>query len=406
MGLDVGTTKVAVCVGAVQEGLVHIIGSALVPNSGLRKGIIVDIEETVSALSAALEEAERLAGVPLTSATVSVGGAHTTISTSKGVIAVSRADGEIQASDMERVLDAARAVAIPANREVLHVIPRSYSVDGQEGIKDPTGMKGIRLEVETLLITCSSAAIKNLSRSVFQAGLEVNEMVFSPLATSHLLLTKKQKEIGVVLVDIGAGTTSMIVFEEGDIVTAEVFPVGSMHITNDIAIGLRTSLETAEVIKTKYGHALAAKVRETEQIDLTKIDEREKHKAQRQFVAEIIEARLNEILGMVKDALKAAGRDGMLPAGAILTGGGSQIEGLAEMAKAALMLPVQIGTPTIQLSGMVDKLDDPQYTTAAGLMLWAMESTTVPTRRQGGLSIPKLGGVVDRAWDFLKQFRP
>lgn len=408
VGLDVGTTKVAAAAGSYQENGIEVIGLAKTPNTGLRKGMVADIEETVSAISAVLEETERSAGIPLSSCFVGINGSHISSINSKGVIAVSRADGEITESDVERVIEASRAVAIPPNREILHVIPRSYIVDGQEGIKDPIGMTGIRLEVETHVISGSTSAIKNLTKCVTQAGLDIDGLVFSPLATAKILLSKKQKELGVALLDIGAGTTSMAVFEEGDIIHCGVLPVGSMHITNDIAIGLRISLEAAEKIKLKYGTSCAEKIRDSETIDLSNFEHGETEKAKRKYVAEIIEARLTEIFNMVKDDLKKIGKDGMLPAGIVLTGGGSQLEGLIDFAKNYLRLPAQIGLPMLEASGMVDKLDNPVYATSVGLLLWGLEDIPPGTKGLGfsKFNIPNMGGVVEKTKNFFKQFLP
>jgi len=406
VGRDVGTTKVATCAGSYQENGMEIIGLAKTPNTGLRKGMVADIEETVSAISAVLENAERMAGIPLTSCFVGINGSHINSINSKGVIAVSRADGEITEEDVERVIEASRAVAIPPNREILHVIPKNFTVDGQEGIKDPVGMTGIRLEVETHVISGSTSAIKNLSKCVTQAGLDIEGIVFSPLATAKMLLSKKQKELGVALVDMGAGTTSIAVFEEGDIIHCGVIPVGSMHITNDIAIGLRISLDAAEKIKLKFGTASSKKIRDSENIDLSDFEKGESEKTKRKYVAEIIEARLTEIFSLVKDDLKKIGKDGMLPAGIVLTGGGAQLDGLIDFVKEYLRLPAQIGLPMLEASGMVDKLDSPVYATSVGLMFWGLEEAPLETKGLSKLNIPNMGGVVEKTKNFFKQFLP
>lgn len=405
VGLDVGTSKVAVCVGQFQEDMLNVVGVGTAPNAGMRKGVVTDLEETISAISAALDEAERMSGIPITSAYVSINGTHISASQSKGIIAVSRADGEISEADTERALEAARAMALPPNREIIHVIPKNYVIDGQEGVKDPSGMTGIRLEVETLVIGGATSAIKNLSKCVYQAGLTVDGVVFSPLATAKALLSKRQKESGVILIDIGAGTTTYVIYEEGEIVRTNVLPIGSSHITNDIAIGLRTNLDLADKIKLQYGCANPQSVRESEKIDLSEIDERENQRIARRYVAEIIEARLNEIFGMIKEELSSIDRDGMLPAGVILTGGGSKLEGLNEYAKEYLKLPVQSGTPLLEISGLIDKLDDPSYATCIGLMIWGIfETAATPASPRPEMA--QIGGLVDKARGFLKQFMP
>jgi cell division protein FtsA len=406
LGLDIGTSKITACIGQVKEGAIDIIGVGKAPNTGMRKGMIVDIEDTVSAISAALEETERMSGVPLTSAYVSLGGSHISVVNSKGVIAVSRADGEISSADIDRVMDAARAIALPANREIIHVIPKNFIVDGQNSIKDPTGMTGIRLEAETLVIGGASAAIKNLTKCISQAGLDINDLVFSPIATAKSLLSKKQKEIGVLLIDIGAGTTTVAVFEEGDLVSCNILPIGSMHITNDIAIGLRISLDAAEKIKIKHGTVLVNKVRDSEKIDLNEFDSEESQRIERKYVAQIIEARIIEIFSLIKDELKKIGKDGMLPAGVIFTGGGCKLDGLIDFSKEYLRLPAQIGYPMLEISGMVDKLDDPVYVTSVGLMLWGLENNTQPTNKRFDLNLGKFDGMVNKAKDLFKHFIP
>lgn len=404
VGLDVGTTKVSACVAGYKEGQIDVRAIAKAPNTGLRRGMVVDIEETVSAISAVLEESERMAGSPITSAYVGIGGAHINSTNSKGVIAISRADGEVTEEDAARVIEAARAVAIPPNQDILHVVPKSFSIDGQTGIKDPIGMTGVRLEVETHVIGGSLAAIKNLTKSVQQAGLEIEGMVFSPLATAKALLSKKQKEMGVMMIDFGAGTTAIAIFEEGDLIHCNILPIGSMHITNDIAIGLRINLDLAEKIKLKYATALSASVKDDEKINLANVDSKESEKISKKYVAEIVDARLAEIFAMIRDELKKIGRDGMLPAGVVFTGGGAKLEGLIEYTKESLRLPAQIGYPIIELSGMVDKLDDPRYTTSVGLALWGLEEKSSPST--SNIDLTKIGNVSDKIKSIFKNFMP
>lgn len=407
-GIDVGTNKVVVTTGQYQEGLINITGVGNSVNTGMRKGLIIDIEDTVSSITGALEEAEKMSGTPITNAIVGINGGHITSSLSHGVVAVSRADGEITEADVQRVIEAARTVALPPNREIIHVIPKTFIVDGQKDIKDPVGMTGIRLEVETLVIGTSTSALRNLNKCVTQAGLTIDDMIYGPLAAAKILLNKKQKEMGAALVDIGAGTTSITIFEEGDLIHANVLPIGSMHITNDIAIGLRTSLDTAEKIKLKFGHAKPENVRETDTIRLSDFDPDETQKVSRKYVAEIIEARLNEIFTMIKKDLKSLGKEGTLPAGVIFTGGGAKLEGLNDFAKESLKLPAQLGKMTIEISGMVDKLDNPIYSTSVGLVLWGLEGRV--QNPKSGFELPKiegnLGKAIDKIKDIFKQFLP
>jgi len=404
VGLDIGSSKVSVCIGTVSDGNIDILGLGKAACNGVRKGVVVDVEETVTAISTALEEAERMCDCPVDSVTVGIGGSHIESTISRGVIAVSKNDGEISEADAMRVIEAARAVPNQPNREVLHVIPKTFTVDGQPGIADPVGMSGIRLEVDTNVISGSLAAIKNVSRCASQAGLAISDMVFSPLATAKIMLSKQQKEIGAILIDIGAGTTSYVVFEEGELIHCGVLPIGSGHITNDIAIGLRTNINLAELIKIKYGYASPEKIDDKEEIDLSTFDKSETGTASLKYIAEIIEARLNEIFILIRDELREINREGMLPAGVVLTGGGSKLEGMAEMVKDILRLPTQIGKPIMPLSGVVDNLNDPVYATSAGLMVWGIESGNVagPKKTQ----MPELGGMVGKVKNVFKNFLP
>lgn len=408
VGLDIGTTKIAVCVGQVSEGLIHILALTKTLNTGVRKGVVVDIEECVSSISGALEHAERMAGVQLDHAMIGIGGSHIVSTSSKGVIAVSRNDGDIDHSDVERVVEAAKAIALPPNQEIIHVIPRQFIIDGQDGIKDPIGMTGIRLETEALVIGGQTSAIKNLTKCVTQAGLQIDDLFYAPIATSKALLNKRQKENGVMLLDIGGGTTSLAIYEEGELIHTTILPVGSLNITNDLAIGLRVSLEAAEKIKLQYGNANKESIRKHETIDLSKFDPTENQKIERIMVAEIIEARIKEIIGLVKDELKSVGKDGMLPAGVVLTGGGALLEGLVEIIKDELHLPVSPGQPTLEFSGMVDKLDEPVYATSIGLMLEGLEGGIHPTHNKPGKAVlpQNLNSVVDKAKDLFKQLLP
>lgn len=406
VGVDVGTTKVAVCVGHIHEGMIQLIGAGLAPNNGMRKGMVVDIEECVSSISAALEEAERISGFPLEDSYVGIGGAHIQSTISKGVIAVSKPDGEITSTDVDRVIQAAQAVALPPNREILHVIPRQFIVDGQNGVKDPVGMTAVRLETEAIVIGGSTSAIRNLSKCINQAGLKIHGLLFTPLALSRNLLSKKQKELGVALIDIGGGTTSLTVFEEGDIIYANVLPIGALHLTNDLAIGLRTSIETAEKIKIKYGCALSSLIKESERVDTSKIDPNEEGKIERKMIVEIIEARLKEIIAMVSEELKGIGKSDMLPAGVVLTGGGSLLDGLVELTKQELHLPCRIGNQSLEIAGLVDKVDSPVYAAAVGLMLADLESQTDDKKSYSTIPGLTVGGLSDKFKKILKHFIP
>ena len=370
-GLDVGTSSIRVVQAKVnpETGAFSVIGASEVDSVGIRRGVIVDIEEAVSSISSALEKVERMTGVPVAIANVSVGGNHIASLSSHGVIAVSRADGEITENDIVRCVDASQAISIPQNKEVLHVFPKTFTLDGQTGIKDPLGMSGIRLEVDTIIVQAGLPFIKNLTRAVTQSGLEIDELVLAPCASAEAVLSKRQKDLGVCLVDLGAGTTSVAVYEEGDLLHTTVLPIGQMHITNDIAIGLRCGIETAEQVKLHYGHSEPKSVSKEEEIDLSKFDPTEDQATSRSYVVEIIEARLEEIFNHINGELKKIHRDGKLPSGIVLTGGGAKLPGIIEFSKKHLRLPTVLGMPQ-NINTIIDRVDDPAFATAVGLVLW------------------------------------
>jgi cell division protein FtsA len=384
VGLDVGSAKVKVVVGKYEPmtSQLSVIGVGEAPSNGLRRGVIVDLEDAVSSISEALDRAERMTGISIDHAIVSVNGPHVSNLISHGVIAVSRADGEIMEHDLLRVIDASQTVQMPPNREILHVIPQYFVVDGQAGIKDPVGMSGIRLEVESNIIQVSSPFMRNLQQCIKRAGLEVDEMVLSPLASAQSCLTKRHKEIGSVLIDLGAGTTGIVVYEEGQLLLASVIPVGQAHVTNDIAIGLRTTVDTAEEVKLAYGHVDPESLRKDSEIRLSEFEPNEDGVVSRRHMVEIMEARIDEILSLVNKELKKINRDGQLPGGVVLTGGGAKVPGIVEYAKAKLRLPVSLGTPAQSLSSVIDKVSDPMYSTALGLIEWIAEEDS----KHGGSS--------------------
>lgn len=408
VGLDIGTTTIRVVVGKKEdvENPPSIIGVGEASSLGIRKGVIVDIEEAVTSISQALEKAERMTGMPIEHAVISVGGAHVTSIGSHGVIAVARADGEIVENDIVRVIDASQAIQIPTNREILHVIPKYFTVDGQGGIKDPLGMTGIRLEVDSQIIQASVPFIKNLTKCVMQAGVDIDDLVLAPLASAQSVLTKRQKELGVVVIDLGGGTTGVVSFEEGELLHANILPVGSDHITHDLAIGLRTAVDVAEVVKLEYGFADPGQLKKEADIDLSKIDKNEEGKVAQKHVCQIIQARLEEIFSMVNKELKTIGRDGQLPAGGILTGGGAKLQGILELAKKELRLPVQIGFPR-NIATIIDRVDDPAYATAVGLVLWADEYLDQGTRGVSKFARGVLeNATVNKVRKFFRQFLP
>jgi len=372
--LDIGSGNIKTIIAQEVDGeeKPRIIGVGITPSSGVRRGMIVDIEETVASIQESLEKAQRTAGVNVDQAIISVGGNHISCQYSKGVIAVGRADGEVTKEDVDRVIDAAQAISIPPNKEILHIIPKDYSLDEQKNIKDPVGMNGVRLEVDALIVEGSTPYIKNLEKCLDQAGIDISDIVLSSLAAAKSTLSKRQRELGVVLADIGAGTTSLAVFEENELLHTAVIPLGGSHITNDIAIGLRTSIDVAEKVKIEFGHALPREISKKEDIDLSQIDPNEEGMVSRNHVAEIIEARLEEIFTFINKELKSIGREKLLPAGVVITGGTAKVPGIVDLAKETLGLPAQIGFP-VPLGGIVDKVDDPSFVTGAGLIIWEYE---------------------------------
>lgn len=389
VGIDVGSSKICTLVGELRDdrGL-RIIGVGIVPSRGLRKGAVVNLAEATAAITASVQEAERSSGYRIERAYVSISGPHIASLNSRGVIAVPRREGGITVEDVDRALDAAGAVAIPYNRELLHVIPRHYIVDGQEGVRDPVGMYGFRLEVEAHVITASSMAIQNLVKCVHGAGVEVEEIVLGPLAAGDAVLTENEREVGVVLVDIGGGTTDIAIFIDGTVWHTASLGIGGEYITNDIAIGLRLPTEVAEEVKIRYGHARPAQVGQDERFPAEPFGESSPQMLPRWKLAEIIEARVVEMLEMVQTDVKRSGYDGLLPAGAVLCGGVAQLPGVPELAREVLGWPVRVGRPQ-GLVGLVDRIGGPAFAVAAGLMGWGMTADVRRPLPKGGPSAGK-----------------
>lgn len=408
VGLDVGTTvtRVVMAVVSSEQEKPSVIGIGSVPSSGIQKGVVTDVEETIQSVSGALDVAEQMAGMPIEHAAVSIGGAHVSSLNSRGVIAVSRADGEISEDDISRVVNAAQAISIPSNREILHVIPQQFVVDGQDGITDPLGMTGVRLEVDAHIIEGSAPFIKNLTKCVYQAGVSVEDLVYSPLSAAKAVLSKRQRELGVVLVDLGGGTTNIAVFEENRLLQTATLPIGSMHITNDIAIGLRSSIDVAERIKIDLGTALPNEVKKTQIINLKHIDEQEEEtEIPRLHVAEIIEARLSEIFSLVNKQLKLVERSGLLPAGVVLTGGGSKMHGVVELAKKELRLPAQLGFPQI-LPSITDDINDPAWATVVGLIYHTIDNKQIKNHSSISSGLSSVGPTVNKLRGWFRSLMP
>jgi cell division protein FtsA len=371
-GLDVGSSATRVVVGQVartgDSEQLNIIGVVEVPSQGINKGLVVSIEDAVSCISACLEKAERMIGLPIQNAWVGIGGVHIASAESSGVIAISRANGEIQENDVARVIEAARSVAAPVNYEILHVIPKSFSIDNQTGVKDPIGMSGIRLEVTTQVIRGLSSHIKNLTKCIYRTGLDINYVIFSVLAAAEAVLTNRQKELGVALVDIGSRTTKLVVFEEGDVIYSAVLPIGADHITGDLAMGMQTSLDVAERVKLEVGNALPKLFEKTEEINLRDFGG-ENQNFSKKYLAEIIEARTEEIFEKIDKELQKINRSGLLPAGIVLIGGGAKLPGIIEVAKRKTMLPAGIGANK-RFNTAVDKVNDVCFSPGLGLVIW------------------------------------
>jgi cell division protein FtsA len=373
VGIDAGTTKVTTVIGEVgRTGDVNIIGYGIAPSVGMKKGMVANIDQTVNSIASSIEKAERLSGYQISSAFVSVGGSHIGSQNSRGVVAVSGHKREVSREDVARATDAAKAVQVPSNREILHVVPRGYIVDGQEGIKDPLGMSAVRLEVETHIVAGAATSVQNLSKCISQAKVQIDELVISSLAAAEATLTDTEKELGVLVADIGGGTTDVAIFVDGAIYHSAVLPVGGINVTNDVAIGLRTSLNLAEEIKIKHGSASLSDVQPEELLNVAVLGDEGGQTIQRRKLCEIIEARMSEIYSLIREEVKRSGHAGMLPAGVVLTGGASRLAGAAELARDVLEMPVRIGAPQ-GVGGLMDQLSNPAFATPIGLLLWGAE---------------------------------
>ncbi len=425
--IDIGTSKITTLLATINEdGEAHVIGVSTVPSRGLRKGQVVNIEEATSAISQSVESAERMAGSSVSKAFVSVGGNHIASINSHGVVAVAEPEKEITQSDVKRVIDAAKAVSLPQSREILHILPRGYIVDGQEGVVDPIGMSGVRLEVDTHLVTGGATAVRNLEKCVEEIGVEVNGIVFGGLASSYATLTDTEKELGVVLIDIGGGTTDVAIFVEGALSYSSVIPIGAINISKDLAAGLRVSLESAEKIKLMLSDipktpilmtadkmlSKAKKDGEGDEIDVSGLGlpEEMRFLSRKTLVEGIIKPRLNEIFTMVGLEIKRSGFGGLMPSGVVITGGGSMTVGATESARRNLAMSVHIGTP-FHITGLIDEIMTPAYATSVGLLLYASQSKKVDTEgRFGGLgkmsSRLPVKGIVGKVIDLVKSFLP
>jgi len=374
-GLDIGSSTIRAVVAEKRAGSerLSLIGMGEAPALGMRKGAVVDVEEAIASIRDAVKNAEQSSGYKVKSAYVGVSGTYLTSRYAKGVVSVSRADHEVSQDDVARVIAQAQSITAPQNKEVIHVIPKEFTVDGETGIHDPLGMHGLRLEAVALVVEGSSTIVKNIIKCVDGARVNLSGLAMSAFAASHSVLSKRQKELGVLLLDIGGTTSGFAAFEEGGLVHAAVLPVGSAHITNDIAIGLQVDVEAAETIKVRYGVCKPESLNKRETVQIPSADGSSAANAiSRKEIAEIIEARLEELFDLVEKELKKISRQALFPAGVVVVGGGANMTGMAEYTKARLRLPAHIGVPE-NMDGVVDQLAGPQYATAVGLCLGALE---------------------------------
>lgn len=423
VGIDIGTSKIVTLIARIDEALnINVLGVSEMTSAGIKKGQIVDIEEAVVSINNSLEAAERMAGYSVSKIITSVGGAHIESQNSRGVVAVSAPHGEITENDLMRVIDAAKAVSLPSSREIIHILPRNYIVDGHEGIKDPIGMTGVRLEVDTHIISASSTTLRNMEKAFSEVGVDVEGMVFSGYASSLAVLSDTEKELGVVMVDIGAGTTDISIYIDGSVAYSSVLPIGARHITNDLAIGLRISLESAEKIKLFLSNPQKrsrvevegeepAEKKPSDELNLSSLHLPEdiSKASEKTLVDGIIRPRINEIFAMVGLEIKRSGFGGQTPSGLVVTGGGAKTVGVIDVAKRVLAMPVRIGIPQ-DIKGIIDEIQDPAFSTAVGLAAYGA-TLEVSSSLPFGFSFPvikniKFGKHISKLVNLGKSFLP
>ena len=391
VGLDLGTTKVCTIISEIGEsGQIDIVGVGKSPSTGLRKGVVVNLEDTVRSIEKSVREAELMAGVEVSGVYTGIAGSHVHGLNSRGVVAVSRIDREITKGDIGRVIDAASAVAIPLNQQILHILPQEFTIDDSDGIVDPIGMSGVRLEAEVHIITAATTAAQNVIKSINRSGLEVDDVVLESLASSYAVLSDDEKDLGVVLVDIGGGTTDIAVFVKGSIWHTSVLPVGGDQITNDIAVGLRTPISEAEDLKIKFGCALTSMVEADEELDVQSVGGRRPRNLPRGVLAEVIEPRVEEIMTMINREIRKSGYEEWISAGVVLTGGASAMEGMVEQGENIFKLPVRVATPQENIGGLTDVVNNPIYSTGVGLVLYGwMDHDIGKSKTTYGNNTPK-----------------
>ncbi|MBI2382105.1 MAG: cell division protein FtsA [Gammaproteobacteria bacterium] len=399
VGLDVGTSKVVAIVGEVTDNGIEIIGLGSQPARGLKKGVVVNIESTVASIQRALEEAELMAGCQIHSVYTGISGSHIRSLNSSGVVPI--ANGEVVDADVDRVIESARAVAIPADQKVLHVLPQEYIIDGADGIKDPIGMSGVRLEAKAHIVTGAVSIAQNIEKCVQKCGLHVDDIILQPLASSYAVLNDDEKDLGVCLVDIGGGTTDIAVFTDGAIRHTAVIPIAGDQVTNDIAVALRTPTQSAEEIKLKYACALRQLASMDDMIEVPGMGERQPRRLSRQTLAEVVEPRFEELFALVQQELRRSGYEERIAAGVVLTGGSAKMEGVVELAEEVFHCPVRIGTPQ-RISGLHDVVRNPIYAAGVGLLMVGLERQQEGKRGDGLLNGSSVGSMFERMKNWFR----
>lgn len=366
VGLDIGTTKICAIVGEITPGGIDIVGIGSHPSKGLRKGVVINIDSTVQSIGQAVQEAELMAGCEIQSVVAGIAGGHIKGLNSHGVVAVQ--NREVHAEDVSRVIDAAKAVAIPMDRELLHVLPKEFVVDDQDEIRDPVGMSGVRLEAKVHIVTGAATSVQNIVKCANRCGLTVEDIVLEQLASAETVLQQDEKDLGVALIDIGGGTTDLVVYSQGSVYHTAVITLGGQHITNDIAVGIRTPTHEAERIKHELGHAVAAQLSTQDMVEVPSVGGRKPRVISRHLLGEIIEPRVEEIFALVKQEIERAGLMGALGSGVVITGGTAQLQGISEIAEKVFEVPVRVGVPQ-GFGGLVDVVTNPMYATAIGLVM-------------------------------------
>ncbi|MFL5290589.1 MAG: cell division protein FtsA [Myxococcales bacterium] len=395
VGLDIGTTKICCIVGEATETGLDVIGIGQHPSRGLRKGVVINIEATVASIKRAVEEAELMAGCEISAVYAGIAGGHIRGFNSQGVVAVK--DKEVRPSDVSRVIDAARAINIPQDREIIHVLPQEFIIDDQDGIKEPLGMSGVRLEAKVHVVTAAVSSAQNIIKCCARTGLTVSDIVLEPLASAEAVLAEEEKELGVALVDVGGGTTDLAIFVNGAIQHTSVIPLGGNHLTNDIAVGLRTPMHEAERIKIQYGSAQSQVLERDETIEVPSVGGRAPRVLSRRILCEIIEPRVEELFQLVHREIQKAGQENLLASGVVLTGGSTQLAGMAELAEEVLGLPVRRGVPR-NVGGLTDVVSSPAHATAVGLLLYGLKQA-----REGRPFAVDASSIRERVVGFFKE---